>query len=112
MAYDLAAHILLGPDQIPFYFLTYGLFAYLATLLFGVPALFIYRFFRVSNVILFVIGGAVIGFIVSLFVMESYPYSYFINRMPERLMCAAAGALSALAFRLLLPPDFSPRKIG
>ena len=83
-------------------FTLWGLFAYGATALFGIPAYFIYRALGWSHVALFILGGAVIGFVVSLFIMESIPLAYFIQRLGERFWFAFAGALSALVFRMIL----------
>src|SRR5437588_4991997 len=99
MAYDLFRHVLLDFRQVPFYFMAYGAFAYVATLLFGIPALLLFRWLRWTNILLFIMGGAVIGLIVSMFVMEGYTLEYFMQRIGERMLCAAAGALSALTFR-------------
>jgi len=102
MAYDLSRHVLLDAQQVPFYFLTYGAFAYLATIVFGIPALLMFRWLRLTNVGLFVLGGAVIGLVVSMFVMEGHTFEYFMHRISERMVCATAGGLSALTFRLIL----------
>ena len=99
MAYDLSRHVLI---DVPFYFLTYGLFAYLATIIFGIPALLLFRWFGWTNIFLFVAGGALIGLVVSMFVMEGYTVEYFMQRIGERTLCMVAGGLSALVFRLVL----------
>jgi hypothetical protein len=52
MIYDLFRHVLLDLRQVPFYFVTYGAFAYLATILFGIPALLLFRWLRWTNIIL------------------------------------------------------------
>src|SRR3982750_2324390 len=80
------------PEQILSYSQLYGLFAYLATAIFGIPAFFIYRALKWSNVFLFIMGGAVIGFIVSLFILESYPLEYFLQQLEGHLLCTLAGA--------------------
>jgi len=79
-----------------------GVVAYLATIVFGVPAFFIYRALKWTNVFLFVLGGAIIGFVVTLFVFESYTVEYFLQFLQVRVWCVLAGALSALMFRLIL----------
>ena len=76
--------------------------AYLAAIVFGVPAFFIYRALKWTNVFLFVLGGAIIGFVVTLFVFESYTVEYFLQFLQVRVWCVVAGALSALVFRLIL----------
>ena len=83
-------------------FTLWAVFAYGATVLFGIPAYFLYRALNLSHVVLFVLGGAVIGFIVSLFILESIPLAYFIQSLGGRSWFALAGALSALAFRMIL----------
>jgi hypothetical protein len=83
-------------------FLAYGIVAYLAVIILGIPAFFFYRELKWTNVFLFILGGAVIGFIVSLFLFESYPLEYFLQFLEERIWCVVAGALSALVFRLIL----------
>ena len=102
MAYDLFRHVLVDFRQVPFYFMTYGAFAYLATILFGIPALLLFRWLRWANVILFIVGGSLIGLVVSMFVMESYTVEYFMQRIGERTLCMVAGGLSALVFRMIL----------
>jgi hypothetical protein len=77
-------------------------FAYAATVVFGVPAYFLYRALNWSQVALFILGGAVIGFIVSLFILESIPFAYFIQSLEGRSWFVFAGALSALTFRMIL----------
>jgi hypothetical protein len=103
------------PSDIPRYLVPYGVFAYLATILFGVPAFFLFRALRWSHTLLFVLGGAVIGFIVSFFILESYSAEVFWNTLGGRLWCALAGALSALVFRLILKAKnkhlFQPKAI-
>jgi len=73
----------------------YALFAYLAVLLFGLPAFLIYRALRLTNPILFVLGGGLIGYLVSMFIFEGY-------RVKEHLWCAVAASLSALVFRIIV----------
>jgi len=102
MAYDLSRHVLIDVQQVPSYFWIYGVFAYLATIIFGIPALLFFRWLRWTNVFLFVAGGALIGLLVSMFVMESYTVEYFLQRIGERTLCMVAGGLSALMFRFIL----------
>ncbi|MBA2706095.1 MAG: hypothetical protein H0U60_19855 [Blastocatellia bacterium] len=89
-------------EQVPGYFLLYGSFAYLATAALGIPAYFLFRALKWSNILLFVLGGAAIGFIFSFFIFEGYPANIFWIRLGDRLWCVLAGALSALAFRMFL----------
>jgi hypothetical protein len=73
----------------------YALFAYLAVLLFGLPAFLIYRALGWTNSSLFVLGGGLIGYLVSMFIFEGY-------RVKEHLWCSVAGSLSALVFRTIV----------
>jgi hypothetical protein len=98
-------------EQIPGYFLLYGLFAYIATAALGIPAYFLFRALRWSSVILFVLGGGAIAFIFSFFIFEGYPANIFWIRLGDRLWCVLAGGLSALVFRMiLLNLEFNGRK--
>jgi hypothetical protein len=76
-------------------FVAYALFAYLAVIILGLPAFLVYRALRWTNPFLFVFGGALIGYVVSLFIFEGY-------RVKEHLWCALAAALSALVFRIIV----------
>ena len=76
-------------------FAVYALFAYLAVLLFEFPAFLIYRALRWTNPLLFILGGGLIGYFVSMFIFEGY-------RVKEHLWCAVAGSLSALVFRVIV----------
>ncbi len=76
--------------------------AYLATVIFGIPAFLMYRALKWTNVALFILGGALIGFIVTLFVFESYTVEYFLQFLDVRVWCVVAGGLSALVFRIIL----------
>jgi len=79
-------------------FVFVGGFAYAATVLFGVPAFFLFRFKRWTNVILYGLGGGLIGFLVS--VILGYPISFDMS-LKYRGLWALAGALSASVFRML-----------
>jgi hypothetical protein len=74
----------------------------MATAALGIPAYFLFRALKWSNVLLFVLGGAVIAFIFSFFIFEGYPANIFWIRLDDRLWCVLAGALSALVFRMIL----------
>ena len=78
-----------------FSFVAYGVFAYFAAIIFGVPAFFIYRALKWTNIFLFILGGASIGFIMSVPFFGQY-------RVEGYIWCAFAGALSALVFRIIL----------
>jgi hypothetical protein len=80
-------------------FIFIGGFAYGATLLFGVPAFFLFRARCWSNVFLYVFVGGLIGLLVS--VILNYPISSAELGLEYRGWCAAGGALSALVFRML-----------
>jgi peptidoglycan/LPS O-acetylase OafA/YrhL len=64
--------------------------------------LFLFRWLRWTNIILFIAVGALIGLVASMFVMESYTIDYFLQRITERTLCMVAGGLSALVFRFIL----------
>ena len=99
------------PEQIPGYFLLYGSFAYLAATIFGIPAYFLYRALDWTNILLFIVGGAIIGFMFSFFIIEGYPAYIFWLRLGDRLWCVLAGGLSALVFRMILSGlNFGERK--
>jgi hypothetical protein len=85
----------------PTLYILIGVYAYLATAVFGVPMYFLFRALHLRNMLLFVVGGAVIGSIVSFILIHSYPLFGFWT-MVDRVGFALAGALSALAFRLIL----------
>ena len=101
--------VLLGADQLrggPFNlseqlggFVIVSGFAYAATGVFGVPAFFLLRAKRWTNVFLYVIVGGLLGFLVS--VILNYPISVEMLGLKYRGLWALAGALSALVFRVL-----------
>ena len=79
-------------------FAIYAPFAYLAVLIFGLPAFFLFRFLGFKGVMVHLLAGATIGLVVSLFVFRvvvgwsvaSGDYAW----------CVVAGAMSALVFWL------------
>jgi hypothetical protein len=81
------------------FFLYVGLIANVAMVIFGIPAYLIYRKFKWSNILLFVLGGGIIGYIVSFFVGPNG-----VRDLLDlgRVLYGSMGALSALAFRLIL----------
>ena len=94
-------------EDVPFYLAINGFFAYLAVLLFGFPAYFIYRALRWTSPLLFVLCGGLIGFIVSLlFIPTTDHASPFVFTLNDRMWFVIAGASSAVLFRLLLPSDW------
>ena len=78
----------------------FGSFAYLATALFGIPAYIVFRALRWTRLFSFLVGGACIGLVASLFIM-GFPFDDSLDRLGERAWCALAGALSALMFRII-----------
>ena len=74
--------------------LGYATFAYLAAIVLGVPAFLVYRALKWTNIFLFVLGGALIGIIVSL--------PIYWDERGEYLWCGVAGATSAFVFYVIL----------
>ena len=102
--------VLLGTDQsrggVPFnlweqlgFFVFVSGFAYAATVLFGVPAFFLFRAKGWTNVFLYVLVGGLIGLLVS--VILNYPIFFDTQSLKYRACWALAGTLSALVFRVL-----------
>ena len=79
------------------FFAITGIYAYAATLVFGVPVFFLYRSFKIKSFIFFIIGGGVIGVIMSWFMAQTYSFTY----LKLHLWFAIPGVLSALVFRLI-----------
>ena len=106
--------VLLGADQLhgaPFNlaeqlgaFVFVSGFAYGATVLFGIPAFFLFRAKRWTNFFLYVLVGGLIGLLVSLIL--NYPISFDVLGLEYRGWWALAGALSALVFRMLSGVNF------
>jgi hypothetical protein len=94
-------------EEIPLYFVLHGFFAYLAVLLFGLPAFFIYHALRWTSSLIFLLCGGLVGFVISLLFIPTIDHaSPFIFTLNDRMWFVFAGALSALLFRLLLPSDW------
>jgi hypothetical protein len=90
----------------PTLYVLIGVYAYLVTAVLGVPMYFLFCALRLRNMLLFALGGAVIGAIVSFILFHSHPLLGFWT-MVDRMGCVLAGALSALAFRMILSrPNF------
>ncbi len=53
-------------DEVRIIVIFFGLYAYLAVVVLGIPAFFIFRAMHWKNPVLFAIGGIIIGFVVSL----------------------------------------------
>ena len=108
--------VLLGADHLhgaPFnlsedfgLFVAVAGFAYAAAALFGIPAFFLFRAYRWTGVFLYVLVGALIGLLVS--IILNHPVSFDIPSLEYRGWYAAAGALSALVFRVLSGVRFDP----
>ena len=107
--------VLLGADQLhgaPFNlteqagaFVFVSGFAYAATLLFGIPAFFLFRAKRWGSILLYVLVGGLIGLLVS--VILNYRISVDALALEYRGWWAMAGALSALVFRILSGAKFA-----
>jgi hypothetical protein len=80
-------------------FVFVGGFAYAATVLFGIPAFFLFRANRWTNIFLYVLAGGLIGLLVS--VILNYRISFDVFALEYRGWWAIAGASSALVFRML-----------
>ena len=80
----------------PWIYAFIGVYAYLVTVVFGVPAFFIFRASGWTNVFSFVGVGAFIGFVVSLMTV------YNGASLMESVFFTLAGALSAFVFRVIL----------
>jgi hypothetical protein len=82
-------------------------FAYVATALFGVPAFFLFRTKRWTNVFLYVFVGGLIGLAVSVVINQRVSFSFWDQEF--RLRCMLAAALSALVFRMLSGVNFNQK---
>jgi hypothetical protein len=80
-------------------FVIYTPFAYLAVLVFGIPAFFLFRFLGFNGVIVHLLAGAAIGLVVSLFIFQVV-VSWSVAR-GDYAWCAVAGGISALMFWLI-----------
>ena len=100
-------------DEIRIVVILFGMYAYLAVVVLGIPAFFIFRAMHWKNPVLFAIGGILIGFVVSLildgWISSSYPRHDIVNRLWTYILPAT---LSALLFRAILPPGAFLRKTG
>src|ERR1700682_2432362 len=72
-------------DEIRIIVILIGLYAYLAVVVLGIPAFFIFRAMHWKNPVLFAIGGLLIGFVVSLifdgWISAYYPRHDVVNRL-------------------------------
>ena len=80
-------------DRFLFFFCFVALYAYAATLVFGLPVFLLYRAAGWQGVGAFALGGGSIGFFVGM-LLRTTPAG--------ASECTLAGGLSALTFRLLL----------
>ena len=85
---------------IPEVFALYTLFAYAATLIFGIPLLFLFQRLRWKNPFYFIVGGALIGLVTSL-VIIGLLISWTVSK-GDYGWSAVAGAFSALVFWVIL----------
>jgi hypothetical protein len=85
-------------------FLFIAAFAYAATVLFGIPAFFLFRAKRWTNVFLYMLTGGVIGLLFS--VLLNYRISFNVLALEYRAWWAIAGSFSALVFRIVLGAKF------
>jgi hypothetical protein len=88
-------------------FIFVAMFAYAATILFGLPAFFLFRARRWNNMILYVLAGGLIGLLVSLILNPQL--SVDVAVLESRGLCVLGGASSALGFRLLSGVRFNHR---
>jgi len=94
-------------EDVPYYLVLHGFFAYLAALLFGLPTYLIYRALRWTSPLLFVLCGALIGLLVSFLFIPTFDHVFPFQYTPnDRMWFVFAGVSSALLFRLLLPSDW------
>jgi hypothetical protein len=85
-------------------FLLYGAFAYIAEVILGLPAYFIYRSFNWTSLVAYVVGGAMMGLIA--ISLGTLIYSPFVSTpLIDFLLCIVAGAVGALVFRSILGGD-------
>jgi hypothetical protein len=88
-------------------FMFFAMFAYAATILFGIPAFFLFRAQRWNNMLLYVLAGGLIGLLVSLILNPRL--SVDVPVLESRGLCVLGGASSALGFRLLSGVKFNHR---
>jgi hypothetical protein len=85
---------------IPVVFALYTPFAYAATLIFGIPMLFLFRSLHWKNPFLFIGAGVLIGFVTALLVLGLLT-SWTVLK-GDYAWSAIAGAFSALVFWVIL----------
>src|SRR5689334_16250255 len=89
-----------SPAYIPFSFLIYTPFAYIAMALLGLPAFFLYCSKGWSNPVLYVLGGMAIGLLCA-WVILGYGVSWQVDSV-DYLWCVMAGGVSAIVFWLII----------
>jgi hypothetical protein len=103
----------INADEVRIVVIIIGMYAYLAVIVLGVPAFFIFRALHWKSPVLFAIGGMIIGFVVSLifdgWISAYYPQHDMVNRLWTYVL---PTTLSALVFRGILPPGAFSRKTG
>jgi hypothetical protein len=88
-------------------FIFVAMFAYAATILFGLPVFFLFRAQRWNNMLLYILAGGLIGLLVSIILNPRL--SIDVAVLESRGLCALGGASSALGFRLLSGVKFNHR---
>jgi len=97
-----------SPKSIGDIFLLYGPFAYFAEGLIGLPTFLIYRFLNWKSLIAFCCGGALVAILADLLISRLF-ISWRVSG-GDFGWSMLAGAISALAFRLILGRAFIDRK--
>jgi hypothetical protein len=85
---------------LPVIFALYAPFAYAATAVLGIPMFFVFRALRWTNVLAYILGGALMGLVTS-----SVVFGLLINwtvGVGVFVWCAVAGAWSASVFWLVV----------
>jgi len=78
----------------------YGPFAYLTTVVLGIPAFLLFRAFAWKSLVAYIFGGGFIGLITASVVFKLW-ISWTVASS-DFVSCVVAGALSALIFWLIL----------
>jgi Zn-dependent protease with chaperone function len=82
----------------PWFYIFVGVYAYLAAAIFGLPFYFLFRALRGTNIVLFALGGGIIGFSVSIILLDN---QRFFESTADRVGFTLSGTLSALVFGLI-----------
>jgi hypothetical protein len=81
-------------------FVFLAIFAYMATALFGVPAFYLFRIRRWTNILVYVLAGLLVGLIVSV-MLNAWLSSFDSLDLGLHLSRMVAGGSSALMFRMV-----------